>query len=267
MFPPANRSESEETMESGFSSDRTETSVGPPEAQTAKWQPLNSRQRRVVGVLIEKAKTTPDAYPMTLNSLTTGCNQKSNRSPQMNLSSDDVEMALDELRSIGAVVEVQTSGRVPKYRHQMYDWLGVDKVELAVMAELLLRGEQTVGELRARAARMEPISGIDQLRPVLQSLMDKKLVISLSPEGRGQIVSHGLYKDREMADLQSRAASMAAASAAETPAGGSRSERAAGGAPPYEKSELQEMRAELQQLREEVAEMKGFLEEVRKLIQ
>jgi uncharacterized protein len=250
-------------MESGFNSGTTHTADDGAESQAVKWQPLNSRQRRVVGVLIEKAKTTPDAYPMTLNSLTAGCNQKSNRSPQMNLSSDDIETVLEELRAMGAVVEVQTSGRVPKYRHQMYDWLGVDKVELAVMAELLLRGEQTVGELRSRAARMEPISGIDQLRPVLQSLLAKKLVISLSPEGRGQIVSHGLYKDRELADLQSRAAGMAA----EQAAGVSPAERSVGQASPKRDEALEAFQAELQQLREALAEVKSEVEELKALMQ
>lgn len=262
-FPYKIYSDREEMMETGFNSGTSGTGVGQTEPQAVKWQALNARQRRVVGVLIEKAKTTPDAYPMTLNGLTTGCNQKSNRSPQMNLSSEDVETVLDELRTLGAVVEVQTSGRVPKYRHQMYDWLGVDKVELAVMAELLLRGEQTVGELRARAARMEPISGIEQLRPVLQSLMDKKLVMALSPEGRGQIISHGLYKDRELADLQARAASMAA----ETAASESRSQRPVGAAGPQTTEDLQALRTELQQLQEELAEVKSELAELKALIQ
>jgi uncharacterized protein YceH (UPF0502 family) len=178
------------------------------------WQPLTSRQRRVVGVLIEKAKTTRDAYPLTLNALTNGCNQKSNRSPQMTLSPDDVETVLDELRELGAVTEVQSSGRVAKFRHQMYEWLGVDKVELAVMAELLLRGEQTVGELRGRASRMEPIASAAELRPILQSLIAKRLVIALTPEGRGQIVSHGLYRDRELEQLRARLTSSAGASPA-----------------------------------------------------
>jgi uncharacterized protein YceH (UPF0502 family) len=165
---------------------------------------MNSRQRRIVGVLVEKAKTTPDAYPMTLNGITTGSNQKSNREPVMNLSTDDVEQFLEELRQMGAVVEVQGSGRVAKYKHLMYDWLGVDKVELAVMAELLLRGEQTIGELRGRAARMEPIADVNALKPVLESLMQKQLVIALTPEGRGQVVTHNLYKDRELTELRQR---------------------------------------------------------------
>lgn len=169
-----------------------------------RWQGMNSRQRRVIGVLVEKAKTTPDAYPMTINGITTGCNQKTNREPLMNVSAEDVEQILDELRGLGAVIEVQGSGRVAKYKHLMYEWLGVDKIELAVMAELLLRGEQTVGELRGRAARMEAIPDLAALKPVLDSLIKKNLVISLTPEGRGQVVSHNLYKEREVLELRAR---------------------------------------------------------------
>jgi uncharacterized protein len=235
--------------------------IAPDSAQeaTPKWRPLSSRQRRVLGVLIEKAKTTPDAYPMTLNAVTTGCNQKSNRSPQMELKPDDVETIMDELREIGAVVEVQTSGRMPKYRHQMYDWLGVDKVELAVMAELLLRGEQTVGELRARAARMEPIATLEDLRPVLRSLMDKDLVIALSPEGRGQLVSHGLYKERELAELHARAGSLAASST-------DTDEPRSAAATASRATDQSELRAEVQQLRDEVAELRAEIEHLKQLL-
>lgn len=166
--------------------------------QAAKWQPLSSFQRRVVGVLIEKAKTTPDSYPMTINSIVTACNQKSNRSPQMDIATDDTMLTLDELREMGVVVEIHGSGRVARYRHKAYEWFGVDKVELAVLAELLLRGEQTVGELRGRAARMEPIADLSALRPVLESLVKKKLVIELTSPGRGQIVTHGVYLPGEL---------------------------------------------------------------------
>ena len=165
---------------------------------------LTPRQRRVLGVLIEKAKTTPDAYPLSLNALTNGCNQKSNRSPQMNLNLDEVQDAVDELRHMGAAMEVQGAARVPKYRHQAYDWLNVDKFELAVLGELMLRGEQTVGELRARANRMSSIADLSALRPILESLTDKGLTLSLTPAGRGQLVTHNLYKDREMEGLASR---------------------------------------------------------------
>jgi uncharacterized protein YceH (UPF0502 family) len=165
----------------------------------------------VLGVLVEKAKTTPDAYPLSLNALTTGCNQKNNRDPLMNLEPDQVESALERLRHMSAVIEVSGSGRVPKYRHLMYEWLGVDKTEAAVMTELLLRGAQSVGELRGRAARMEPITDVAALQPVLQSLIQKGLVISLTPQGRGQIVSHALYLPDEMDKVRSQSVQSALA--------------------------------------------------------
>src|SRR5689334_13245354 len=108
-------------------------------ASPAKWQQLNSRQRRVLGVLVEKAKTVPDSYPMTLNAVMNGSNQKNNREPHMELREEEVQQALEELRAMGAVSEVQGSGRVAKYKHHAYEWLGVDKLEIAVMTELLLR--------------------------------------------------------------------------------------------------------------------------------
>lgn len=206
---------------------------------------------------MEKAKTTPDAYPLTLNGLTSGCNQKSNRAPLMNLSGDDVEQALETLRELGAVIEIQSgSSRVAKYRHALYEWLGVDKVEMAVMTELLLRGEQTVGELRGRAARMEPIADLNALRPVLKSLIDKRLVVALTPEGRGQWVTHALYSDSEMKQVRARTSQRALAGEdddSESSPGSSTSlprERA-----PQETSSLVAVRNEIAELRELVAEL------------
>ncbi|MBN1854985.1 MAG: DUF480 domain-containing protein [Pirellulales bacterium] len=167
-----------------------------------RWQPIGAMDRRVLGVLIEKAKTTPDNYPLSLNSLKTGCNQKSNRFPQMQLEEADIEDAIERLRAIGAVAVVQGISRIDKYRHFAYEWLGVDKVEIAVMAELLLRGAQTVGELRGRAARMEPIPDLAELRPILAQLVEKKLIVYLTPPGRGAVVTHNLYLDREMEKLR-----------------------------------------------------------------
>src|SRR5262249_19657021 len=149
--------------------------------------------RRVLGVLVEKAKTTPENYPLSVNALRTGCNQKSNRFPMMQLEEEQVDEALDKLREVGAVAVVQGTSRVDRVRHLAYDWLGVEKVELAVMAELLLRGSQTVGELRGRAARMEPIKDLGELRPTLDALEKKGLIVYLTPHGRGCIVTHTLY--------------------------------------------------------------------------
>jgi uncharacterized protein YceH (UPF0502 family) len=166
------------------------------------WKPLNSRQRRVLGVLVEKAKTTPDVYPLTINGIVAGANQKSNRDPIMALTADDVEQILNELRALGAVTVVQGSGRVEKYRHHFYEWLDIDKAESAVMTELLLRGAQTLGDLRARAARMEPFPDLDSLKAVVELLLKKNLMIELTPPGRGQVVSHNLYKERELVELR-----------------------------------------------------------------
>jgi uncharacterized protein YceH (UPF0502 family) len=174
------------------------TAHPPPGEASNKWRPLPAIDRRVLGVLIEKGKTTPDQYPMSLNALTAGCNQKSNRYPQMELDQEDVLKSLDRLRALGVVAEVQAGGRVPRFRHFAYEWLGVNKVELAVMAELLLRGSQTEGELRGRAARMEPIADVAALRPVLESLKNKRLMISLTSPGRGHMVTHNLYEPQEL---------------------------------------------------------------------
>ena len=174
------------------------------ESPDPAWPVLSAKERRILGVLVEKAKTTPDVYPMTVNGIVAGSNQKSNREPQMNLSADDVEQILDELRAVECVTEIQGSGRVPKYRHHAYEWLGVEKTELAVMTELLLRGEQTLGELRGRAARMEPIADLAALKPVVDSLLAKGLMIELTPAGRGQVVTHNLHKERELVELKAR---------------------------------------------------------------
>jgi uncharacterized protein YceH (UPF0502 family) len=159
--------------------------------------PLSSFERRVLGVLVEKAKTTPDAYPLSLNALRTGCNQKNNRYPQMELDDDQVERSADSLRQKGALTLVQGDSRVERYRHRLYEWLGVEKAELAVVAELLLRGAQTVGDLRGRAARMEPIAGLSELMPIVDSLVGKGLVEYLSPPGRGAVVTHTFYNENE----------------------------------------------------------------------
>ena len=114
----------------------------------------------------------------------------------------DVEKALDELHTLGAVSEIDWIGRVPKYKHHAYAWLGVQRAEMAVMAELLLRGAQAMGELRGRAARLEPIADLAALKPIVDALLERGLMITLSGPGRGQIVSHNLYTAPELAQLK-----------------------------------------------------------------
>jgi uncharacterized protein YceH (UPF0502 family) len=169
---------------------------------TKTWVPLSPRERRVVGVLVEKQKTTPEYYPMSVAALVSGCNQKSNRDPVTNYDVDDVEEILQGLRHIGAAIMVEGSGRVVRWKHTLYDWLDLRNrpVELAVLAELLLRGPQTEGDLRARASRMDPIADLPVLQTVLTYLSDRGLVVYLSPPGqkRGVVVTHGLYPAEEL---------------------------------------------------------------------
>src|SRR5262245_58448388 len=124
------------------------------------WVPLSPRERRVVGVLVEKQKTTAEYYPMSVAALVSGCNQKWNRVPVTEYDVDDVEEIRQGLGHVGAALMVEGSGRVVRWNHTLYDWLDLRNrpVELAVLAELLLRGAQTEGDLRARASRMDPIA-------------------------------------------------------------------------------------------------------------
>jgi hypothetical protein len=190
-------------FQKGRSTAMVEPTQAPDASAQPKWRPLERNERRVAGVLAEKAKTTPENYPMSINALVSGSNQKSNRFPQMQLDEAQVSEALDSLRRAGAVALIQGDGRVEKFRHLLYDWLGVDKAELAVMTELLLRGAQTLGELRGRAARMEPIADIGALQPIVDRLRQKGLVVFLTPPGRGAVVTHNLYQPQELAKLRS----------------------------------------------------------------
>ncbi|MFK8113295.1 MAG: DUF480 domain-containing protein [Rubripirellula sp.] len=159
--------------------------------------PLSAAARRVLAVLVEKAKTTPDSYPLSLAGVISGSNQKSNRSPKMDLDEDDAVVALDELRELGAAREIQGSGRVLKYRHAAYEWLDVDSPQSAVMTELLLRGPQTLGEIRTRASRMYKLDDLNAAKTVVLSLVEKGLVEAVTPAGRGQMFTHTLYQPDE----------------------------------------------------------------------
>ena len=165
---------------------------------------LDANERRVLGVLIEKGKTTPEQYPLSLNAVVTGCNQKSNRDPVMHLDEESASRALTSLRQCGAAAEVFGSGKIPRYRHLAYEWLGVGKEELAIMGELLLRGEQSEGDLRGRASRMDPIPDLDALRTHLDSLAARGLVVWLSPPGRGRMLTHGLLPEEKLEKVRSQ---------------------------------------------------------------
>ncbi len=145
--------------------------------------PIDPLEARVVAVLVEKELTTPDQYPLSLNALVAGANQKSNRDPEMSLSEGEVRIVLEGLRLKGlAGVTHPSGGRVERYHHGAREVWRVEGVALALLAELLLRGPQTVGELRGRAARMAPIDSLDAAQRELAGLEGRGFAKRLEPE-------------------------------------------------------------------------------------
>lgn len=136
---------------------------------------LSPIEARILGCLIEKEATTPDVYPLTLNSLLTACNQKSNREPVMELNSDDLTSALDSLIDKTLVSTWKSDrNRMAKYqhklRHRVSDQFNFSLPELAVLGVLLLRGPQTMGEIRTRCARIHEFDNLNAVQDVLSAL-------------------------------------------------------------------------------------------------
>jgi len=173
--------------------------VTEPEKEQVSLKDMPRKQRRVLGVLLEKAFTVPDQYPMTLKGTTTGCNQKNNRDPISNYDEDDVQETLAALQERGLIACLHTeSGRTERYRHYMRHKTTLNEPQLAIMTELMLRGKQQLGELRSRASRMVMIDSQDDLRRELQVLMAAGLVRANGPlERRGIEVDHDLYPHSE----------------------------------------------------------------------
>lgn len=154
---------------------------------------LSPVQQRVVGALAEKEMTVPDNYPLSMNALLTACNQTTNRDPVLSLSQDAVENALHNLKSMGVARVVYSKGmRVDKYRHVLHEALGLGRPELALLTVMLLRGPQTVNELRTRTERMHGWES-GQLESTLQALADRELV-ELIPRQPGQREDRWLHR-------------------------------------------------------------------------
>jgi uncharacterized protein len=136
---------------------------------------LNENEARVLGALLEKEITTPDYYPLSLNSLVNACNQKSNREPVMNLDDDAVRGALRTLHDNSLARSVSAAdSRVTKYEHRLQEAFNFDRREAALFCELLLRGPQTPGELRTRAERMHRFDDLSEAQSALQRLMNRE---------------------------------------------------------------------------------------------
>jgi len=147
----------------------------PLETPPMEMLPLDDVEARVLACLVEKQVTTPEYYPMTLNALTAACNQKSNRDPVLALAEADVVRGLDRLQDKGLIVRTVTAGgRVPKYRHRFTERIPLGPGRVAVLCELMLRGPQTVGELKGRAGRMHPFADLDQVEAALTALAGRE---------------------------------------------------------------------------------------------
>jgi len=145
-------------------------------------QNLTEIEARVIGALVEKQLTTPEYYPLTLNALVAACNQKTNREPVVSYSEQTVQKSLDDLRERNlAYVFYGSTSRVPKYKHILDKVYELDAPEVAVLCVLMLRGAQTLGELRERTCKLYEFSGLGETSETLDGLMrkDEPLVVKL----------------------------------------------------------------------------------------
>lgn len=171
---------------------------------------LNGTELRVLGSLIEKELTTPEYYPLSLNALVNACNQKSNRDPVLALEEAEVTRALDSLRFKQFALLSGAGGRVAKYRHALVEKFRYSPAELALLGELMLRGPQTVGELRSRAERMHPFGDLSEVEAALEELMERSpAVVAKLPRQPGRKESrycHLFAGEPDLAALESAAA-------------------------------------------------------------
>ena len=133
---------------------------------------LSLLETRVLGVLMEKERTVPDTYPLTLNSLVSGCNQKTSRDPIISASESEVQAGIDSLKSMSLVIE-SSGGRVPRYSHNFERVLQVPRQASAILAVLMLRGPQTVGELRINSDRLHAFADISSVEAFLRELAER----------------------------------------------------------------------------------------------
>jgi len=204
---------------------------------------LSPLEARVLGVLVEKQHTVPDSYPLTLLALTAGCNQKSSRDPVMNASETDVQAALDSLKTLSFIVET-SGGRVMRYAHNVERVLGTPSQAVALIASLMLRGPQTIGELRINCDRMHRFADTSAVEGFLHELAARaagSLAVELSrqPGARETRWMH-LLSGTPAAEMHAPAGSIHMSSGSPVPA-----------------SDFDALRTEVEQLRADVASLKA----------
>jgi uncharacterized protein len=207
---------------------------------------LDPVEVRILGCLIEKQRTTPDQYPLSLNALRLACNQTTNRDPVVNYDEDTIRGGLHHLsRRRYTRLTSGHSSRAAKYRHLLDDELHLDAAEQAVLAVLTLRGPQTPGELKQRTERMQGFASIEELEEVLTRLIDKQFVHELArrPGQKEERFQHRLSEDLDDEDV----AAQAPAAAVVVPP------------PPRRDERIDRLEAEVAALREEIAALKAEL--------
>jgi uncharacterized protein len=206
---------------------------------------LSPLETRVLAVLVEKQLTTPDYYPLTLNALVAGCNQKTNRHPVMSIGEGEVQMALDALKHQTLVIDTSgASGRVMRYAHNVPKVLGLGQQMTALMAALMLRGPQTPGELRIACDRMYKFADISSVEAFLEDMATRSagaLVVKLpkQPGSREHRWAHLLSGPVE-ADMDARASTEHEDSVTT--------------------GEVATLKANLAQLRDEMSELRSLVE-------
>ena len=205
--------------------------------------PLSPAELRVLGALIEKESTTPEYYPMSLNALVAACNQKTNRWPVTEYADDDVLAALEDLKPRGYAAAITGGSRVTKFAQRFTEKLNLGRRETAILCVLMLRGPQTIGEIKGRTERMYSFADLDETETVLQKMIDSSegALVQKLPHAPGT-------KEPRFAQTLAGAVELAAREI--TPAHSPAPDR------------LASLEAEVALLRDEVAELRRRLDEV-----
>ena len=213
---------------------------------------LSEAEVRVLGSLAEKQVTTPDYYPLTMNALVHACNQISNRDPVVQYEERQVEEAVDSLRLKNLVyIFYGAESRVPKYKHMMREVLGLAPPELAALCVLMLRGAQTVGEVRGRAGRLYEFADLREAEATLEGLTqrDEPLVVKLPRQaGRKEARYAHLLSGQPVVEDEAEGSPVAAAPRTR----------------PGESERVARLEAEVERLSSELADMRRQFEEFRK---
>ena len=208
--------------------------------------PLTTTETRVLGVLVEKETTVPDTYPLSLNALAAGCNQKNNRDPVMNATEAEVQAAIDRLRPLSLVIE-SSGSRVMRYSHNVQRVLRIPSESVALLATLWMRGPQTAAELRAASERLHRFADVSSVEGYLEQLAQR------AEDDGGPLV---VLLPRSPGSRESRWAHLLSGAPAAQPA------TAHANAPVAAPEGLEELRAELARLKAEVAELRVRIERI-----